>query len=222
MNITHQKSDAINGRITVEISPEDYQFKVEKSLNDIRKNAVFAGFRKGNVPKSHIVAKYRKTILLEEINKLVQEHLLKYIQDNKLNILGEPIPYPKGSTSLEELETQETFHFVYEVGFMPEVNIKLTKDDKIPYYVIAVPDSFVEKQIENYKANYGTHIPVDAAESTDLVKGNMVEQDGSLTVDSAILMPFYMKDETEREKFIDAKIGDVIVFNPYTAYEGQA
>ena len=220
MNITLTNTDPVNATITIAVSKEDYQPQVKKALNDIRKDIVLPGFRKGNAPPMRIQAMYGKSVLVDEINKLVSDKLYEYIQDNQLNVLGEPLPSTREQAPLD-FDRQEDYEFVFDLALAPEMDIKLTKADKLPYYTITISDDMVEKQIENYKANFGDYASVDEVEAKDMVKGAIVEQNGSLENDMAILMSSYMKNESEKAKFIGAKVGDVITFNPYTAYEGN-
>ncbi|MDR1526782.1 MAG: trigger factor [Dysgonamonadaceae bacterium] len=220
MNITLQNTDPVNATITIAVSKEDYQTKVEKALNDIRKNIVIDGFRKGNAPKSRIQSMYGKSVLVDEINTLVSEKLYEYIQENNLEVLGEPLPSQKEQAPLD-FDNQQDFEFSFDLALAPKMDVQFTKADKLPYYTIIISDDMVEKQIESDKTNYGKHIPVDSVEVKDIVNGTLVEQDGNITNDSAVLMPAYIKNETEQAKFIGAKVGDGITFNLYTAYEGN-
>ncbi|MCC8144916.1 MAG: trigger factor, partial [Bacteroidales bacterium] len=227
MNITLKNIDSVNAKLTIAIDKEDYQPQLEKALNDIRKNTVIDGFRKGHAPKGRIQAMYGKSVLVDEVNKLVSNKLYNYIKENNLNILGEPLP------SLDEQEpllfdNPQDYKFTFDLGLSPEINVNLSKSDKLPYYSIAVTDEMIDKQINSYKSNYGTYEQVDIVEEKDMVKGTLTELDESglpkengIQDDAAVLMPSYMKVETEKSKFIGAKAGDTIHFNPYNAYEGN-
>lgn len=168
---------------------------------------------------------YGKHVLVEEINKLVSENLYGYIRENKVNILGEPLP---NETEQKEInfDTQEEFEFCFDVALAPEIKVELSKNDKIPYYQVAIDEDMLNKQVEAYKANFGTYEEVDEVEEKDLVKGTIAElengtpKEGGIVVEDAILMPSYLKDEEEKAKFIGAKKNTVIVFNPKKAYEG--
>ena len=220
MNITLNNLDPVNATITVAIAKEDYQPKVEKALNDIRKNIVLDGFRKGNAPKSRIQSMYGKSVLVDEINQLVSDKLYDYLKESNLNVLGEPLPSQEPKEPLN-FDTQEDYEFTFDVAIAPEMDVKLEKSDKLTYYTIAISDDMVDKQINNFKANYGTYVSVDSVEEKDMVKGLLTEADGDTIVEDAVLMPAYIKVETEKAKFIGAKKDDIITFNPYTAYEGH-
>jgi trigger factor len=227
MNITLKNSDPVNATITIAVEKEDYRPQVQKALSDIRKNIVLDGFRKGYAPISRIQALYGKSVLVDEMNKLVSEKLQDYIKENHLNVLGEPLPSETEQTSLD-LDNQEKYEFVFDVALAPEMNVGLTKSDKITYYNILVADEMIEKQIQNFKASYGRYESVAAAGEKDMIKGLLVELDAGATGkengirnEEATLLPFYMKDEAEKAKFINAKPEDTIIFNPYKAYDGH-
>jgi trigger factor len=221
MNITLKNIDPVNATLTIAVEKEDYQPQVQKALSDIRKSVVLDGFRKGYAPKSRVQALYGKSVLVDEINKLVSQKLIDYIKENRLNTLGEPLPSKTEQKPLD-FDHQEAYEFTFDLALTPDMNIAFTKDDKLPYYTIAVDDEMVRKQIDSYKANYGTYEKVDSAVEKDMIKGVLTElKEAGIRNDEAVLMPSFIKDETEKVKFIEAKVGDTIVFNPYKAYEGH-
>lgn len=225
MNVSLKNIDATKGIVKLEIVPADYAEKVEKSLRSFRQKANVPGFRKGMVPMGMVKKMYGKHVLVEEINKLVSENLYNYIRENKLNILGEPLP---NETEQKEInfDTQDEFEFCFDVAFAPEIKIALSKNDKVPYYQVVIDDEMVGKQIESYQANYGAYDEVEDVEEKDLIKGTVAElengapKEGGIVVEDAVLMPMYIKDEAEKAKFIGAKKNAVVVFNPNKAYEG--
>ena len=226
MNVTLNKTDAVNAVITVEVEKADYAKEVENSLKDLRKNAVIAGFRKGMVPVSFLRQKYGKSLLAEELNKLVSKTLSDYIPKNIPNILGEPLPPEKQDPI--DFDNREDFVFTFDIGLSPAIDVRLTKDDTIPYYLIQVSDEMIDKQIENLKAQYGSHEKMDDVEDNDLVKGRLIELDengepkpGGISIENAVLIPKFMKEEEEKTKFLNAKLHSTIIFNPYKAYEGN-
>ena len=226
MNITLNKTDAVNAVITIEVEKADYVTEVENSLKDLRKNAVLPGFRKGMAPPSFLRQKYGKSILVEEINKLVSKKLSEYIQENKTEILGEPLPAEKQKQI--DFDKQEDFVFSFDVGLSPKIDVKLTKDDQVPYYLIQVSDEMIDKQIEHLKNKYGNQGQGETVEDKDLVKGHLIELDengaakiNGINLESAVIMPMYIKNEGEKEKIINSKLHSTIVFNPYSAYDGS-
>lgn len=168
---------------------------------------------------------YGKHVLVEEVNKLVSENLFSYIRENKLNILGEPMPNESEQKPIN-FDTQEDFEFCFDVALAPEINIALSKSDKLPYYEVAIDDEMLNQQIDAYTANFGTYDKADEVEEKDMVKGTVAElengspKEGGIVVEEAVLMPAYMKDEAEKAKFVGAKVNSVVVFNPNKAYEG--
>ena len=224
MNVSLKNSDALNGIITVKISKTDYAENVDKGLRNFRQKANVPGFRKGMVPMGLIKKMYGKSVLLEEINKLVSENLFGYIRENNLNLLGEPLP----SSEQKELslDTQEDFEFAFDVALAPEINIQLGKDVTIPYYHISIDDKMIDTQVDAYRSQMGTYDQVDEVETKDMIKGVLVElengmsKEGGIRVENAVIMPEYIKDEEEKAKFIGAKNNSVVTFNPYKAFEG--
>jgi trigger factor len=228
MNITLKNIDSVNAIITISVVKEDYQPQVKKAMNDIRKTLVLDGFRKGNAPMLRIQALYGKSVMVDEINKLVSDKLLDYIKKSGLNVFGEPIPSNEEQKPLD-FGKQEDYEFNFDIGLAPEINANLTKDDKLPYYNITATDDMIEEQIKAIKANYGTYEKdIEEIEDRDVVKGILTELDeegnekeDGLTNSEAFLTPFFFKNKEEREKFLSAKVGDAVIFNPHKAYEGH-
>ncbi|MCD7931782.1 MAG: trigger factor [Tannerellaceae bacterium] len=227
MNISLTNTDAVNGILKMEIVKADYADQVDKSLRNFRKKANIPGFRQGMVPMGMVKKMYGKHVMAEEVNKVVSENLYKYIRENQLNILGEPLPNETEQKEID-FDTNEDFEFVFDLAFAPEINITLNKKDKLTYYQVVVDDEMLEKQINSYKANYGSYDTAEDVEEKDLVKGTLAElengqvKEGDIVVEDAVLMPMYLKDEEERNKFLGAKVNSVVVFNPNKAYEGAA
>jgi trigger factor len=227
MNITLNKIDPVNATVTIEVTKDDYSNEVEKNIKDFRRNAVIPGFRKGMVPLSIVQRMYGKSVLVEEVNKLVVNKLFAYIKEEKLNVLGEPLPSAEEKEPLD-FDKQEDFSFAFDIGLAPEINITLSKDDKLPYYSIEATNDMIDKQINNYKTHFGSHEIVEEVEEKDMVKGILVELDENdepkaegLYNEDSVFMPFYLKDEEEKAKFTGAKMNATIVFNPSKAYEGN-
>jgi len=227
MNTSLTNTDSVNAIIQITVGKDDYQEKLEKSLKNFRHKASVPGFRQGNVPMGMIKKMYGKSILSEEINKLVGEALYGCIQENKLNVLGEPLPNEEKQQPID-FSTEGDYEFFFDVALAPEIKLSLSKKDKIDYYKIAVDEEMVDKQVASFKANYGKYESVDGeALDTDLLKGEIRElengevKENGIAVESGVLMASYMKDEEEKSKFVGAKKEDAIVFNPGKAYEGH-
>ena len=224
MNVSLINNDAVRGVVKLEIVKADYADSVEKSLRNYRRKANMPGFRKGMIPMNLIKKMYGKHALVEEVNKLISDNLFKYIHDNNLHILGEPLPSEQQPEI--DFDTQENFEFDFDVAFAPVININLNKDDKMTYYQVDVDEDMLNKQIESYTNNFGTYEDVEEVGEKDLVKGRIAElengapKEGGIVVENAVLMPMYIKNEEEKNKFIGGKKNSVIVFNPNKAFEG--
>jgi trigger factor len=227
MNITLNKIDPVNATITIDVTKEDYTNEVEKNIKNLRKNAIIPGFRKGMAPLARIQQMYGKSVILEEVNKLVINKLLAYIQEEKLAVLGEPLPSADEQKPLD-FDKQEGYSFIFDLGLAPHIDIKLSKDDKVPYYLIEVTGEMIDDQIERYKADWGNYDAVEEIEGKDMVKGVLTELDENgepkadgIRNEDTVMMPFYIKDEEEKAKLMGAKVNTTVVFNPHKAYEGS-
>lgn len=227
MNIVRKDIDSSNATITISIEKVDYAEKVEKTLREYRKKANIPGFRPGMVPLGLLKKMYGKSILAEEINKILSDELYKYIQENNINLLGEPLPNETDQKDFD-FSTQEDFEFVFDIGLAPAFEIELNKKDKIKYYQITPSEEMINNQIKSYTGRYGKYVQEDAVEEKDMVKGVLTElvegkeKEGGMHVQDAVLTPAYMKDEASKTLFTGAKVGDVITFNPKTAFENEA
>jgi trigger factor len=227
MKSTLNKKDEVNGTIVIELEKADYQEKVDKSINQFRQKANIPGFRQGKVPKSVIQRMYGKAVLVDEVNKLVTEELTNFIRENKLKILGEPISDDSEEKQVD-LDKDETLTFYFDVALTPEFELPLDKSTEMTYYRVKLEDDLLEKQLDAYKQNYGTYATIEEeAKDTDLIKGTLTEMDGEkekengLVIENAILMPSYLKEESVKNQFIGAKVGNSIVFNPKSAYDNN-
>lgn len=225
MNVSLKNNDAVSGIVKLEIVKADYADRVEKSLRSFRQKANVPGFRKGMVPMSMVRKMYGKHVLVEEVNKLISENLFKYIQENNVNILGEPMPNQTEQKDVN-FDTDEDFEFFFDVALAPEINIELSKNDKVPFYQVNIDDTMLNSQVESYCSNFGSYEAAEEIEEKDLVKGTVAElengspKEGGIVTESVVLMPMYIKNEEEKAKFIGAKVNSVIVFSPNKAFEG--
>ncbi len=229
MNVTLNKTDNVNGVISIEMERADFQGNVDKALNQYRRKASIPGFRPGKVPMGVVKKLYGSAVLAEEVNKLINSTLTNYIQENKVLILGEPLPKDDPDKELD-LEKDEKFTFEFEVGLAPELNLTFDKNDTLPLYKVTLEDDLLEKQIEGYKQNFGTYDKIEeSALETDLIKGKAVElengepKEDGIVVENAILMPSYIKnDEETKNRFVGANAGDEVIINPKKAYGNDA
>ena len=227
MNVSLQNIDKVSALLTVKLEKADYQEKVDKALKSFRQKAQMPGFRKGMIPMSLIKKMYGKSVLAEEVNKLLSETVFKYIQDNKVNILGEPLPNEDKQPAID-FDTMEEFEFLFDIALAPEFKAEVNADDKVDYYDIEVSDEMVNNQIKAYTQRNGKYEKVDAYADKDMLKGLLAELDengntkeGGIQVEGAVMMPAYMKNEEQKAIFANAKVNDVLVFNPHTAWDGN-
>ena len=227
MNISLQNNDKVSAVLTVKIEKSDYQEQVDKSLKSLRQKAQMPGFRKGMVPMSLVKKMYGKSVIAEEVNKLLQDKIFEYIRENNINILGEPLPNEEQQAEID-FDTMEDFEFTYDIALAPEFDIEATNKDKVPYYNIDITDEMVDSQIKSYTQRNGKYDQVDTYQDKDMIKGLIAELDesgstkeGGIQVEGAVIMPAYMKNEEQKALFNDAKVNDVIVFNPNKAFDGS-
>jgi len=223
MKVSFENQDKVNGLMTIIVEESDYKEKVEKSLKDYRKQANIPGFRKGMAPMGLIKKQYGEYLKLDAINKVVGEELYKYIKDNKINMLGEPLPSAKQEA--QDLEKEPPYTFYFDIAVAPELKVELTSKDKLPYYDIKVDDATVDKQVDIFASRTGQYIKAEEYQKNDMLKGDLRELDekgnikeGGITLEASVMMPEFIKVEDQRKLFDNAKLGDVIVFNPRKAY----
>ena len=228
MNISFENVDKVSALLTVNIEKADYEDKVKTALKDFSKKASLPGFRPGKVPASLIQKRFGTEVKAEEINKFLSEEVNKYIRENKINMLGEPMPNEEKTPKMD-FEAQDDFTFVFDIALAPEFDATLSKKDKLTIYDIKVDDALIDQQVQSYCQRGGQHVKAESYEARDMVKGTLTQlntknntlKDG-ITVENAVMLPEYMKDDKEKAKFEGAKLGDVITFNPAKAYDGNA
>ena len=228
MNVSLQNIDNVNALLTVRLEKADYQEKVDKALKDLRHKVQMPGFRKGMVPAGLIKKMYGKSVLAEEVNKLLSETVYNYIHENKVNMLGEPLPNEESQSKID-FDAQEDFDFQFDIALAPEFKAEVSKDDKVDYYDIEVTDDMVNAQIKMYTQRNGKYEKVDTYADNDMLKGLLAElnedgstKEGGIQVEDTVMMPAYMKNDEQKAIFANAKVNDVLVFNPHTAWDGNA
>jgi trigger factor len=227
MNVSFQNIDKVSGLLTVKLEKADYTEKVEKALKSLRQKVQMPGFRKGMVPMSLVKKMYEKSVLAEEVNKLLSETVYNYIKENNINILGEPLPNEEKQPEIN-FETMEEFEFLFDIALAPEFELEASADDKIDYYTIEVSDEMLNNQVQMYANRTGKQEKVDAYQDKDMLKGLIAELDengntkeGGVQVEGAVMMPSYMKNDEQKAIFANAKVNDVLVFNPATAFDNN-
>ncbi len=227
MNISLQNIDKVNAQITAVVEPADYQEKVANAIKEFRKKANMPGFRRGMVPVGLIKKQFGKSILADELNRILQDSLFGYIRDNKINMLGEPLPCEVNNEV--DFVDGHSFTFMFDIALAPEFNVELSKDDKIAHYNIEVADDMVNRQVEIYRQRGGKYDKVESYQDNDMIKGIITELDENgnakeegITAENVVMLPKYFKNDDQKALFNDAKVGDIIKFNPSVAYDNNA
>ena len=205
MNITKENIDALNAVVKVDIVADDYQSKVTQQLTDYRKKADVPGFRKGHVPMGMIKKQYGKSIMIDEVNKLLQESLNTFLAEEKLDILGNPIPRMK-----EDFDwAAETFSFEFELGLAPKFDVDLKSKKKVTQYNIVATDELIDEEVKNIQNRYGKISPLDEATEHSKITGTFVNEENEINKKSTFLATD-LKGKKNEKKIIGAKVGDVI------------
>lgn len=218
MNITRENIDEPIAVLKVQVEKDDYQEKVDEVLKDYKKKANIKGFRPGKVPIGLIKKMYGSNVKLEEINKIVSENLNKYITEEKLEILGDPLPRTDDNKNIN-LETQEDFEFTFEIGLAPEFEVNLTGRNKVPYYEIKIDKKLRNDFLDNYRRRFGTYEEAGQVSEEDMLKGDIVKlsdegeplQD-TMKKDSSLSLKV-IKDDAVKKDFIGSKAGDSVEFD---------
>lgn len=225
MNVTLEKNGNVNGVITISFKEEDYQSDVKKELARIGREHPLKGFRPGHVPAALLKKHYGNEVLVNVIDRKVSKALNDYIQENKLDVLGEPM---LSKDTKINFNTDKDFDFKFDLGLAPEFDVKLDKRVKVPFYEIEVSQEMVDKQNDNFKKRFGKQVPGEVASEDSLLRGSMAElnEDGTekadgIKVEKTIISPQYLKSDDEKAKFVGHKVNDEIVFNPFKAADGN-
>lgn len=224
MNIRKENKDELNAVVTVEITKEDYEPKVQEVLKDYRKKARIDGFRPGHVPLGLITRLYYTPVKVEEINKLVSNSLVEFLRNENIRILGDPLPH-KDEEKTIDFEKQESFEFSFDLGLSPEFDLPVLSKVKIPYYKITVDEKMMEERIEELKKHYGRFEDVAEISETSMVRGNIFEvnENGQLIEEGhknegTILSVDRIDDQEIRNLFLGKKQGDQILFDINKAF----
>ena len=218
MNIQFEAPDKVNGLMTITMETADYQPEVEKTLKDYRKRAQIPGFRPGQAPMGMIKRQFGTSVKVDVVNKLLGEKLYGYVQDNKIHMLGEPLPSEQQAQL--DFESDQPLVFKFDIAVAPEFEAQLSGKDKVPFYNITVDDKLIDQQVEMYQSRAGHYDKAETfdPEQRDMLKGDLREVNGTIEVADAVLMPQYMKVEDQKKLFEGAKLGDIITWNPRKAY----
>jgi trigger factor len=223
MKISFENPDKVSGLMTLTVEAADYEENVEKTLKDYRKKANVPGFRPGQVPMGMIKRQFGASVKMDSINKILGEKIYKYLEENNINMLGEPLP--NEDQKPVDLEGEPPYTFVFDIAVSPEIKAELSANDTIDFYNLKVDDDTIDKQIDAFASRSGNYEKADEYQDNDMLKGDLRELDENgntkedgITVEEAVMMPSYIKVEDEKKLFDGVKLGDVITFNPKKAY----
>ena len=223
MKVSFENPDKVNGLITLTVEEADYKDNVEKTLKNYRKKANVPGFRVGMVPMGMIRKQYGTAVKVDEINKLLGEEIYKYVKDNNIQMLGEPLAHE--AQEPVDLEKDAPYTFQFDIAVAPEMDATLTDKDAIDHYTITVDDDVINRQVDMFASRAGHYDKVEEYQANDMLKGDLRELDeqgntkeGGITVEGAVLMPDYIKADDQKKLFEGCKLGDIITFNPKKAY----
>ncbi len=224
MDIKFENIDKVSGKLTVKVTPEDYQEGLEKSLKDFRRKANMKGFRPGCVPMGLVKKLYGPEAKAEEVSKAVNKAISDYFKENNINVLGHVLP--NSEQKEQDYKDRDDFEYIMDVAIEPEINISLDKKDKLPYYDIEVSDKFVDERINDMLMAHGTFEQVGEYQKGDYMKGDLVEVGAAegaepLKVEGVLISPEYVKDEEQKKLFDGAKKDDVLTINPATLYGNE-
>jgi len=224
MNITKENISKVNALLKVNVTKDDYTEKVETQIKDYKKKARVDGFRPGKIPEGLVRKMYGKAILVEEVNKIMSESLTKYLIDEKLNILGEPLPNRENQKPID-FDNDTDFEFVFDIALAPEIDVKLSKKDKITFYDIKVDGKILDSQIDNYLRRFGEFKDVEEATDMEMLTGNFVQVDennaivdGGINTEHVKITIEYIKDKEVKDLFSAKKVGDKVIFDLRKAY----
>lgn len=225
MNVIREDLNALNARLKVKVTPEDYQSKVSETLSKYRKTAKIPGFRPGHAPMGMIQKQYGKSVLFDEVSKMVTDAINNYISEEKLNLLGNPIPVEENGFS-GDFSNPTDFEFVYEIAFPPQIDVTITKKDSFDFEKVDVNQDLINKQSEDIRRRYGKLVSSDEVKEKDLILGRFVElnddksvKEGGIDHTSSISLEFLDSNDA-RQMFVGKKIGDSIELNPNDVSKG--
>lgn len=226
MKIAEEKIDKLNSTLTIDVSKEDYQTQYQKALNSAKKEIDLPGFRPGKVPTRLVEKKYGRSILADELNKLINDSIYNHISENKIDILGNPIPKEDGVKG--DWENPEDFTFIYEMGLAPEFDVNLEKS-KIDYFVVKIDDKLLNKEVEDLRKRFGNLSNPEVSEADDLLVGTFVElnddkktiKEGGIMADSTISIE-YVEDKKTKKSLTGLKAEDEVTLDPHKAFPNHA
>ena len=225
MNVNFEQIDAVNGMLTVELKREDFAADVNKEVAQMGVRHPLRGFRPGKAPKSLLMKFYGPSVTADVVDRMVGRAVYDYIRENKLQILGEPLP--NEDTKVDIMKDEE-MTFKYDLGMAPAIELKLNKRINVPYYNIEVTDQMIDDAIAHDRKRLGTLVDGEESDKESMLRGSMAELDeqgndkeNGIKVERTVISPRYMADDDEAAKFVGVKVGDTFTFNPHKAYNGN-
>jgi len=227
MHISRTNTDELNAVVKLSIEKSDYEATVSETLKDYRKKANMPGFRKGMVPAGLIKKMYGKAVLAEQINKILSSELTRYITDEKLQILGEPLPNETEQKPID-FDHDEAFEFVFDLGISPVIDIDFKKLGKLPFYEIAIDAEMVETQVEAFQNRFGSYVDAEESGEKDNVIGSLKQLDengspfeGGIQAEEVQISMNMVTSKDIKSTLLGKKAGEVVVFNPKKAFEND-
>ena len=209
------------------IEKTDYEKEVAGKLKEYRQQASIPGFRPGKAPAGLIKKRFGAAILVEEVNKLLSQKLSQFLVEEKLNLLGEPLPNEEQQRDIK-WESDENFEFIFDIALAPEINVTLDKRSKYKYYNITVSDEMIDQQVESATSQLGQNVPVDVAKDNSSVRGNFVQLDtegneveGGIQPENVVVAVDMMKADEIKSSFVGCKKDDILIFDPVKAFENR-
>ena len=225
MNVSFEQIDAVNGLLTVELKREDFASDVNKEVAAMGVRHPLKGFRPGKAPKNLLMKFYGPSVTADVVDRKVGRAMYDYIRENKLQVLGEPLP---NEDTKVDLMNDEEMAFKFDLGLAPAIELKLNKRINVPYYNVEVTDQMVDDAIAHDRKRLGTLVDGEVSDKESMLRGSMIELDeqgndkaDGIRVERTVISPRYMVDDDEAAKFVGVKVGDTFVFNPHKANGGN-
>ena len=220
MNIEREETGTLTATLKVKLLPEDYSPGVEKALKEQRKNAVLSGFRPGQVPMTIIKKRVGRTLLVTEVERLIEENLKQFIQQNGIRVLGQPLP-KHGNVDTNNWDQPGEFNFAYELGMAPTFEIDLNDKVGVDFPLVDVTDELVQREIDDMQRRFGKVEDAVVSESKDMLLGDMIELDVDGTIKAggvmnrATISLEYLADEATRDTLVGKSAGEEVTVDPH-------
>ncbi len=209
LNITLEKQSVTEGLIKVKLQETDYLPKVDEKVRDYARKAAIKGFRQGKVPAGVIKKMFGKSILVEEVNHLVSHGISEYIKEQKLRILGDPLPNQEKARQID-WDTQKEFEFEFQIGMVEDFTVELSPKVKVKSHPIEVTDQVIEETVTDLRRRFGKVTYPEVSEATDALSGEVTGEDG---ITKTAYLQIEKAEKKEQKKFIGLKKDDEVEFD---------